>query len=186
MGYLKYVKQVWNKGSDEFSELMKKRKIEWRKEPSTVRILRPTRIDRARSLGWKPKKGFIIVRQRVLRGGRRRPNNLAGRKTANMGMKKIVSKSYQGICEERASSKYPNCEVLNSYFAAKDGKNIWYEVILVDRDSPDVYMNKQTAWARDTRGKANRGLTSAGKKSRGLHKKGQGSEKTRPSKKAKR
>lgn len=186
MGYLKYVTQLWNKGSEDFSELMKKRKIEWRREPSTVRIERPTRIDRARALGWKPKKGFIVVRQRVLRGGRQRPNDLGGRKTANSGMKKIVSKSYQIVAEERASSKYPNCEVLNSYYVAKDGKNGWYEVILIDRDSPEVYMNKQTAWARDTRGKANRGLTSSGKRSRGLNKKGIGSEKTRPSNKAKR
>ena len=32
------------------------------------------RIDRARSLGYKPKQGVIIVRQRVIRGGRMRPD----------------------------------------------------------------------------------------------------------------
>ncbi|MCF7871783.1 50S ribosomal protein L15e [Candidatus Woesearchaeota archaeon] len=184
MGYLKYVKKLWNEKSDEFNALMKERKILWRKEPTTIRIERPTRIDRARSLGWKPKKGFLVVRQKVLRGGRQRPHDLGGRKTANSGMKKVVSKSYQVVAEERASSKYPNCEVLNSYFVAKDGKNAWYEVILVDRSSPDVFLNRNTAWARDTFGRVQRGLTSAGRKSRGLRKKGMGSEKTRPSSKA--
>ena len=82
---------------------------------------------------------------------------------------------------ERASKKYPNTEVLGSYYLAQDGQSYWYEVILIDRDSPTVYMSKNTAWAYDTKGKVFRGLTSAGRKSRGLRKKGMGSEKTRPS-----
>ena len=181
MGYLKYVKALWNKQPEEFSALMKERKIQWRREPVTVRIDRPTRIDRARAVGWKPKKGFVVVRQRVLRGGRQKTDNLGGRKTSNSGMRKVVSKSYQVVAEERANNKYPNCEIMNSYFLASDGKNAWYEVILVDRESPDVYLNRNTAWARDTRGKAYRGLTSAGKRSRGLMNKGLGAEKLRPS-----
>ncbi|MCF7867035.1 50S ribosomal protein L15e [Candidatus Woesearchaeota archaeon] len=181
MGYLKYVKSLWNKGNEESSELMRVRKIQWRKEPTTVRIDRPTRIDRARALGWKPKKGFVVVRQRLSRGGHTTPHEQGGRKTSNSGTRKVVSKSYQIIAEERVQDKYPNCEVLNSYYVTKDGKSYWYEVILVDRASPDVYMNKNTAWARDTIGKVYRGKTSAGKKSRGLRNKGQGAEKIRPS-----
>ena len=181
MSYLKYVRNLWNKSNEDFSELMRTRKIQWRKEPSTVRIERPTRIDRARALGYKPKKGFLVIRQRLLRGSHTTPNEQGGRKTANSGSRKVVSKSYQIIAEERVQDKYPNCEVLNSYFVAKDGKNYWYEVILVDRSSAEVYMNKNTAWARDTKGRVYRGKTSAGKKSRGLRNKGQGAEKLRPS-----
>ncbi len=184
MGYVKYVKEAWKKQDTEFSDLMRERKIEWRKQPVTVRILRPTRIDRARALGYKAKKGFLIVRQRVKRGGRQRPDIKGGRKSSASSQRKNVSKNYKQIAEERTNVKYPNCEVLNSYFVAKDGKSVWYEVILVDRDSPTVYLNKGTEWARDTKGKVFRGMTSAGKKSRGLRKKGIGSEKTRPSKKA--
>ena len=37
-----------------------------------------------------------------------------------MGIKKNLDKNYQLIAEERTSKKYPNCEVLNSYYVAKD------------------------------------------------------------------
>lgn len=181
MGYLKYIKKAWNEESKEFSELMSQRRIEWRAQPTTVRVDRPTRMDRARALGYKAKKGFVIVRQQVKRGGRQRPDIKGGRKTSNSTQRKVVSKNYQLVAEERASKKYPNTEVLGSYYLTQDGQSYWYEVILIDRDSPSVYMSKNTAWVYDTKGKVFRGLTSAGRKSRGLRKKGIGSEKTRPS-----
>lgn len=184
MGYLKYVKKNWNSDSQESKDLMKQRLYAWRREPVTVRILRPTRIDRARSLGYKAKKGFIIVRQRVTRGGHTRPDIKGGRRSAHSSQKKYVSKNYRAICEERVARKYVNCEVLNSYFVGKDGVSVWYEVILIERENPAVFLNKETAWARDTKNKVFRGLTSAGKNYRGLNKKGFGSEKTRPSKKS--
>ncbi|MCC7574182.1 50S ribosomal protein L15e [Candidatus Woesearchaeota archaeon] len=184
MGYLKYFKQNWNSNTQESKELNKERLMQWRREPVTVRIHRPTRLDRARSLGYKAKKGFILVRQKATRGGRQRPDIKGGRRTAHSSQRKDVSKNYQLVCEERAAKKYVNCEVLNSYYVGKDGKNIWYEVILIERDNPSVFLNKETAWALDTKNKVLRGLTSAGRKSRGLRKKGIGSEKTRPSRKA--
>ena len=184
MGYLKYLKENWNSNKEDSQKIMKERIFEWRREPATIRIYRPTRLDRARSLGYKAKKGFLIIRQRVIRGGRQRPDIKGGRRTAHSSQRKNVAKNYQTVCEERVARKYVNCEVLNSYYVAKDGKHIWYEVILIERDNPSVYMNKETAWALDTKNKALRGLTSASKKSRGLRRKGKGSEKTRPSKRA--
>lgn len=183
MGYIKYIREAWNKKDQEVSKLMQQRKIEWRSQPVTVRVARPTRIDRARALGYKAKKGFIIVRQRVKRGGRQRPDIKGGRKSSASSQRKDVSKNYKQVAEERANRKYPNCEVLNSYFLAQDGKSYWFEIILIDRDSPSVFMSKGTAWAYDTRGKVYRGLTSSGRKGRGLRKKGIGSEKTRTKKK---
>lgn len=184
MGYLKYVKKLWTSNNKEALDVMKQRQVEWRREPATLRIHRPTRIDRARSLGYKAKQGFLIIRQRVIRGGRQRPDIKGGRRTAHSGQRKNVAKNYQAICEERVAKKYVNCEVLNSYYVGQDGKNIWYEVILIERDNPSVFLNKETAWAFDTKNKVFRGLTSASRKSRGLRKKGVGSEKTRPSKRA--
>lgn len=184
MGYIKYFKNFWKSDDKEVSALQKERLIQWRKEHATIRVQRPTRIDRARSLGYKAKKGFFVVRQRVIRGGKQRPDIKGGRRSAHSGQKKYNSKNYQTICEERVARKYPNCEVLNSYFVGKDGKFVWYEVIILERDNPSVYMNKQTSWARDTKNKVFRGLTSSSRKSRGLNKKGFGSEKTRPSKKS--
>ncbi len=183
MGYLKYFKK--NFDSEEGSkERARERLTQWRKEPSTLRVHRPTRIDKARSLGYKAKQGFLVIRQRVIRGGHTRPDIKGGRRSAHSGQRKSLAKNYQVICEERVAKKYVNCEVLNSYYVGKDGRHIWYEVILVERDNPSVYLTKETAWARDTKNKALRGLTSAAKKHRGLRKKGFGSEKTRPSKRA--
>jgi large subunit ribosomal protein L15e len=184
MGYIKYVRDAWRAQESEISELMRQRRIAWKHEPVTIRIDHPTRIDRARALGYKAKQGFLIVRQRVSRGGRQRPDIKGGRKTSNSGQRKYVSKNYQQIAEEKVAVKYPNCEVLNSYFVTQTGTHAWYEVIMVERDNPQVYLNQNTAWVHDTKNRALRGLTSAARRARGLNKKGFGSEKTRPSKKA--
>ncbi|KAF4372205.1 hypothetical protein G4B88_009275 [Cannabis sativa] len=41
--------------------------------PSIVRVTRPTRPDKARRLGYKAKKGYVVYRVRVRHGGRKRP-----------------------------------------------------------------------------------------------------------------
>jgi large subunit ribosomal protein L15e len=185
----KYIRQVWKKPKANLSELWTQRLIQWRKEPSTIRIERPTRIDRARSLGYKAKQGFIIVRQRVPRGGHMRPKNImaGGRKPRRMRRRMVLGKSYHQIAEERANNLYPNCEVLNSYWVAKDGKYYWYEIILIDTANPNIRSDKDISWitGRQHKGRVYRGLTSAGKKSRGLRRKGIGAEKIRPSLRAK-
>ena len=164
-------------------ELWKARLIKWRREPVSVRIEKPTRIDKARTLGYKALQGFIIVRQRVNRGGRKRAQIKKGRRPKNTRRKKIVAKNYRRIAEERANRKYPNCEVLNSYWVAEDGMHAWYEIILVDPQHPVIKSRKDLKWINEPqhRGRVYRGLTSAGRKSRGLRNKGKGAEKARPS-----
>jgi len=185
MGIYKYVKDLWKKPKENLKELYRERLIKWRKEAVTVRLEYPTRIDRARSLGYKAKPGYIIVRQRVSSGGRKRPQIKKGRRSKHSRQRKIVSKSYQVIAEERANKKYKNCEVLNSYWVGKDGKNYWFEIILVDRAHPVIKKDKKINWIAKDRGRVYRGKTSAGKKSRGLLHKGKGAEKLRPSQRAK-
>lgn len=183
MGIYKYIRESWKEPSKELDEIWKQRIISWRTEPSTIRIPKPTRLDRARSLGYKAKPGILIVRQRVLRGGRMRPKNKAGRRPKHFRSRKIVGMNYQWIAEQRAAKKFMNCEVLNSYFLAQDGTYYWYEIILADRNHPVVLADSRLNWVHD---KANykrvfRGITSAGRKSRGLRWKGKGAEKMRPS-----
>jgi large subunit ribosomal protein L15e len=99
-----------------------------------------------------------------------------------MGMRKITPrKSIQWIAEERVSRKYPNMQVLNSYWVGEDGKHKWYEVIVVDPNHPVIKKDPQLKWICNVRGRAERGLTSAGRKGRGLRTRGKGTEKTRPS-----
>lgn len=179
MGIYKYIKELYKQPKQNLNELWKQRLIEWRRSPVIVKLEKPTRLDKARSLGYKAKKGFFVVRVRLKKGGRKRSPITAGRRTKAQRRKKIVGKSYKWIAEERASKKFKNCEVLNSYEIAKDGLFYWFEVILMDKIKVRTY--KGYEWVGDSTGRAFRGKTSAGKKSRGLRHKGKGAEKIRPS-----
>ncbi|MBS7659377.1 MAG: 50S ribosomal protein L15e [Candidatus Bathyarchaeia archaeon] len=184
----KYVAQAWKKPDESYvGELMRQRLIEWRRQPAVVRIEKPTRIDRARKLGYKAKQGFIVVRVRVRRGGLRKERPSSGRRPKRMGVNKYKpAKSLRLIAEERAARKFPNLEVLNSYWVGEDGRYKWFEVIMVDPHHPAIRADKDINWIceKQHKGRVFRGLTSAGKKVRGLRKKGHGAEKARPSKKA--
>jgi len=180
-----HVREAWRSPDKTVvGELLWERMQRWRREPSVVRIARPTRIDRARALGYKAKQGIVVARVRVRRGGRRKSRYVRGRRTARMGMRRITpGKSIQRIGEERASRRFPNMEALNSYWVGEDGRQKWYEVILVDPHHPSVRSDPAFAWLTGTahRGRAERGKTSAGRKGRGMRKRGFGTEKTRPS-----
>jgi large subunit ribosomal protein L15e len=154
----------------------------WRREPAVIRIERPTRLDRARNLGYKAKQGVIVARVRTWRGGRRKQRPRGGRRTKHLGVKRLTArKSSQRVAEERASRKFPNLEVLNSYWVGQDGKSKWYEIILVDPNHPRIISDKSFDWTSASRNRSLRGKTSAGRKGRGLGKKGRGVEKTTPS-----
>ena len=187
MGYLKYLRELWKKPKENLGELWKQHLIEWRREPPTLRVPKPIRIDRARSIGYKAKKGFVVVRQRVIRGGKKREFlTRRGRRPKHYRLKKVLDKNYQQIAEERANRAFPNLEVLGSYYLAEDGQYYWYEVILVDPQAPEIKADKNIWWISSNkhRGRVFRGLTSAGRKSRGLRNKGKGAEKIRPSRNA--
>jgi len=180
-----YVREAWKKpGTGQFEELMWERLIAWRRGNSFERVERPTRIDRARSLGYKAKQGYVVVRARVRRGGLRRPKFWGGRHPKRRGIRKItMAKSIQRIAEERTSRRHPNLEVLNSYWIGQDGRHKYYEVILVDPQHPVIRSDPKINWIsrKGHRGRAFRGKTSAGRKGRGLMYKGKGVEKIRPS-----
>ena len=180
-----YIRDAWKTPGESYvGDLRTERLVGWRREETVQKIDRPTRLDRARSLGYKAKQGIIVVRVKVRRGGRRKSRYMRGRRTKHMGMHKITpGKSLQRIAEERAGRKHPNMEVLNSYWVGEDGKQKWYEVILVDPFHPAIASDSDLSWIRGAshRGRANRGKTSAGKRGRGLQKKGIGAEKVRPS-----
>ncbi|MEM4516597.1 MAG: 50S ribosomal protein L15e, partial [Desulfurococcaceae archaeon] len=126
-----YLAETWQKIYEgELKQVLREKIIRWRKEPAVVRIDKPTRLDRARSLGYKAKVGFIIVRVRVRKGGQRKPRPRSGRRPKRMGVYGYApAKSLRLIAEERAARKYRNMEVLNSYYVGEDGKYKWFEVI---------------------------------------------------------
>jgi len=180
-----YVREAWKRPSEtEVKALLWNRMQQWRREGGVVRVERPTRIDRARNLGYKAKQGIVMVRVKVRRGGRRKSRYVRARRSIRMGVNRITAgKSLQRIAEERASRRYPNMEALNSYWVGQDGRQKWYEVIMVDGNHPAIKRDSQLAWMSDPvhRGRAERGKTSAGLKGRGMGTRGKGTEKTRPS-----
>ena len=167
-----YIRDAWKRPRGSYvGKLRQERLMVWRKEPAVVRVKRPTRLDRARSLGYKAKHGIIVVRAKVRRGGRRKSRPKHGRRPKRMGVHKITpGKSLQRIAEERAARKYPNMEVLNSYWVAEDGKRRWYEIIFVEPANPAIKSDTNLNWicSRNHKGRVFRGKTSAGKKGRGL------------------
>ncbi len=180
------IRQVWKKPKESLGPLYKERLIEWRRQDVLTKIERPTRLDRARSSGYKAKKGISMIRVRVKRGGRKRTQIKKGRRSKTSRRRKIVGMSYQWIAEQKCQRKYKNLEVLNSYFVAEDGVHRWFEVIMVDPYRPEIKADKKLAWMawRKHTNRVLRGKTSAGRSSRGLRNKGKGAEKLRPSRRA--
>ncbi|MEM7825245.1 MAG: 50S ribosomal protein L15e [Candidatus Aenigmatarchaeota archaeon] len=164
------IREGWK--SKSLEEIIKMKLIEWRKQHTVERIERPTRLDRARALGYKAKKGFVLARAKVKKGGRRRKlYGRRGRKPSKAGLIKFTpKKSLRQIAEEKAQRKFPNLEVLNSYYLAEDGTHKYFEVILVDPNHPNIKSDPKINWVclSANRKRVLRGLTFAGKKSRGL------------------
>ena len=169
-GMYHYLRQAWKKPD---KKTLRKRMIEWRKSEAITKVDKPLRLDRARALGYKDKKGFIIVRTKIKRGGHKRPRPNKGRRSKRLHTRKNLGMNYKWISEQRAGRKYKNLEVLNSYMIGRDGIYYFYEVILIDPKKPEIKNDKTINWITKpaNKGRVFRGLTSAGKKSRGLRKK---------------
>lgn len=183
-GLYQYLGDAWKKPDKSYQSTNWKRLIEWRAGPSFVRVERPLRLDRARNLGYKAKQGFVVVRARVRRGGLRKERFDGGRMPSKMGVLKITQKkSIQWIAEERVAKRFPNMQVLNSYWVGEDGMHKYYEIILVDPHHPAIQHDNAYKFLSDPANtkRVLRGKTSAGQKVRGLRWKGTGSEHHRPS-----
>lgn len=170
-GLYHHIAETWLKRDELESSVIRERLIEWRDEPTVVRIDKPTRLNRARALGYKAKLGFIVVRVKVSKGGLNRPRPDSGRRPKRMGVYGYApAKSAQLIAEERANDKYPNLEVLGSYYVGEDGEYKYYEVILVDPHNPAIEKDKDVNWITEPqhRGRVYRGKTAAGRRMRGL------------------
>lgn len=146
----------------------RERTREWRKGKTITRVERPTRLDRARALGYRAKQGYILARVMIRKGGRRRETIRKGRKPGKVGLVRFTPDlSKQAIAEKRVARQFMNLEVLNSYYAGEDGFYKYYEVILVDPSLSIIAKDKRINWILNHRNRVFRGLTSAARKSRG-------------------
>ena len=127
------ISKTWRSMVKQASPALKSRAIQWRRGATVQRLDRPTRLDRARSLGYKAKQGFVVVRIKVTRGGMRQKRPVSGRRPKHMGVLKIKGHfSSQDTANRRVLQKYPNMKLVGSYPVYQDGRYIWFEVILAD------------------------------------------------------
>jgi large subunit ribosomal protein L15e len=92
----------------------------------------------------------------------------------------------RSVAEERVGRHLGNLRVLNSYWVAEDGTHKFFEVICVDPMHNAIRNDSRINWICNPVHKHRelRGLTSAGKSSRGLRNRGHKDAKVRPSKRA--
>ncbi len=129
-----HISETWQDMYKDRADSLKEKIVNARAEPRMVRLERPTRLDRARALGYKAKQGFIVVRVRVSKGGMRKQRPRAGRRPKHLGVVKIKqAESMKIVAERRVAEKYPNMEIRGSYYVFEDGRYYWFECILVDR-----------------------------------------------------
>ena len=178
-GLYYFLRQAWKKPE---KKTLRERMVEWRKSEVFTKVDKPLRLDRARALGYRDKKGFVVIRVRVKRGGHKRPRPNKGRRSKRLHTRKTLKMNYKWIAEQRANRKFKNLEVLNSYQIGKDGIHYFYEVIMVDPTKPEIKNDKKINWIAKpaNKNRAMRGLTSAARKSRGLRKRSR-EMKVRPS-----
>ena len=183
--FYSHIREAWKTPKEgKLAELQWQRQQEWRDQGAIERVDRPTRLDKARSLGYKAKQGVVVARVSVRKGSARKQRFKAGRRSKRQGVNKITRrKNLQRIGEERVARKFRNLRVLNSYWVGEDGSRKWHEVILLDPEHPAIENDDDLNWIRDDvhKNRAFRGKTSAGRANRGLGKRGKGTEKTRPS-----
>merc|ERR1712078_588868 len=156
--------ELWKKKQcDVLRYLMRIRAWEYRQQTKVCRVTRPTRHDKANKLGYKAKEGYAIFRSAVRRGSRKRPTH----RGVVYGKPK-----HQGI--NQIGKKAANLRVLNSYWVNQDATYKYYEVICVDPSHQVIRNDPRINWICGATHKHRecRGLTSAGRKSRGLRKKG--------------
>jgi large subunit ribosomal protein L15e len=187
---LQYVEELWKrKQSDVLRFLLRVRCWEYRQLPGIVRLTRPSRPDKARRMGFKAKQGYVVYRVRVRRGGRKKPvsKGIVYGKPVHQGVTQLKpTRNLRNVAEERVGRKCGGLRVLNSYWVNQDAVYKYFEVILVDPAHKAIRKDARINWICNPVHKHRelRGLTSAGKKFRGLQGKGHLHTKARPSRRA--
>ena len=136
--------KVWLKMWKNNSTELREKAVIWRKQNAVTRVDKPSRITRARRLGYKAKQGITVVRMRVGTGGMRKQRPRGGRRPKHLGVTRIkAAVSMKQVAERRVLERYPNMKLLGSYFLYKDGMHYWFEIILADPSHPSIIKDKE-------------------------------------------
>ena len=115
------------------SPALRERLIKWRKTPVVVRVEKPSNPLRARTLGYKAMRGYVVCRVRVAKGKRRRKRPDLGRKPGKNRKTEPPGLSLQTLAENRAVRRFPNLSLVNSYYVGEDGQYKFFEVMFIDK-----------------------------------------------------
>ncbi len=170
LGAYNYIKNTFKQEYKFRPVIYKSRLTEWNKEPTVIRISKPTNLGRARQLGYKSKTGVIIIRIRIKKGRRKRRAPDGGRKPSKNGRFFSMTKSLQSMAEDKAERKFTNHEVLNSYYVGETGNTKYYEIILLNKQLKTIQNDKFYKQIVFQTKRAARGLTHSGRKHRGYAK----------------
>ncbi|HIC84033.1 MAG TPA: 50S ribosomal protein L15e [Nitrososphaerales archaeon] len=136
--------QIWIKMWKDNSTELREKAVLWRKQNAMIRIAKPSRISRARRLGYKAKQGIVVVRMRVGTGGMRKQRPRGGRRPKHLGVTRIkAAVSMKQVAERRVLERYRNMKLFGSYFLYKDGMYYWFEVILADPSHKRIAKDKE-------------------------------------------
>lgn len=128
----KIVRKSFAKSAAERSEPFTMRLRSWRKKETVVKAERPTNPARARSLGYKAAKGYVIARVRIKRGKRKRNQPDLGRKPGRNVKRVNPGVSLKGQAIDKARRKFINLIPINAYWVGQDGVYKYFEVVLRD------------------------------------------------------
>ena len=130
MGMYKYVRKSFALSMKKRSDAFKARVRKWRGGKTVDRAENPSNPLRARELGYKATKDFVVAIVRISRGKRRRRQADLGRKPAKNRKFVEPGRELKWFAEQKASRRFSNLEVINSYLAGVDGQYKYFEVIL--------------------------------------------------------
>ncbi len=130
MSLTNYIQKSFLQAYKERTPALRARIAKWRRTPVVVRVERPLNPPRARSLGYKASRDYIVARVRISKGKRRRRRPDLGRKPGKNRKTQVPGISLQKLAEKRAERRFPNLRLLNSYYVGEDGQYKFFEVIL--------------------------------------------------------
>ncbi|MBU1197684.1 50S ribosomal protein L15 [Candidatus Micrarchaeota archaeon] len=130
MGAYRHVQDSFSKSYGERLPSFRKRLAKWRKEKTVERAEKPSNPYRARSLGYKAKKGYAIARVKIHRGKRARRKADLGRKPGRNVKFQNPGRTMSYYAEQKARKRFRNMVPINSYLVGSDGVHAYFEVIL--------------------------------------------------------
>ncbi len=140
MGMAKYVRASFAQSAKERSDSYTLRLRKWRRQEVVTRMENPTNPIRARELGYKATKDYVIGLVRIRRGRHVRRQPDLGRKPGRNRKRVEPGRSLQWYATRRAARKFTNLTPINAYCVGEDGVYKYFEVIFRnDTDSTPLH-----------------------------------------------